>query len=195
MTMPALIENHNRKVVESRLQKIYSSMNQAIQMAEKDYGSRDTWYARYTWQDGEAVQKAWLEKYIVPYLKTTGMSSITYLGQKYPAIHLADGSYLALNFSTADWIFTTCDIKKCLAQPRSKREGSCLFPFSFQPPNTWNFEPYNYGWNGSEDALKHGGRFGCYDSTTGETGGYCTKLIQYNGWKIPKDYPYRVKYR
>ena len=195
LTMPALIENHNRKVVETRLKKFYSSMNQAIQMAEKDYGSRDTWFAHYSWRDGEAVQKAWLDKYIIPYLNITGTSSITYQGQRYPAIHFADGSSAALNYSTADWIFTSCNIEKCLARPRSQREGSCLFGFSFYPPSIWNFEPYSIGWDGSEDSLKSGSRFGCYASTTGEVGGYCTKLIQYNGWKIPDDYPYRVKYK
>ena len=44
MTLPSLIYNHNKKVVEARLQKFYSSMNQAIARAEVDYGARDLWF-------------------------------------------------------------------------------------------------------------------------------------------------------
>lgn len=32
MTLPTLIQNHNKKVVETRLMKFYSTMNQAIQL-------------------------------------------------------------------------------------------------------------------------------------------------------------------
>ena len=37
MTMPALIQKNNNKVVETRLKKFYSAINQAVLMAEKDY--------------------------------------------------------------------------------------------------------------------------------------------------------------
>ena len=65
LTMPSLIANHNKRVVETRLQKFYSSMNQAIKMAELDYGERDVWWVDNTDFDS---QKAWCEKYIIPYM-------------------------------------------------------------------------------------------------------------------------------
>mgnify|MGYP000358167703 FL=1 len=44
MTMPTLIESHNRQVVETRLEKFYSTINQAIVRAEVDFGDRSDWY-------------------------------------------------------------------------------------------------------------------------------------------------------
>ena len=36
MTLPALIQKNNNKVVETRLEKFYSGINQAIMLAEND---------------------------------------------------------------------------------------------------------------------------------------------------------------
>ena len=44
MTLPSLIQKNNNRVVETRLQKFYSAFNQAILMAEKDYGDKSYWY-------------------------------------------------------------------------------------------------------------------------------------------------------
>ena len=51
-------------------------------------------------------------------------------------------------------------------------------------------EPYKYNWDGTANNLYNDHLHGC---KTGN-GAFCTALIQYNGWKIPKDYPYKVSY-
>ena len=38
LTIPTLMANHRKQVVETSLEKFYSTMNQAIKMAEVDYG-------------------------------------------------------------------------------------------------------------------------------------------------------------
>ena len=43
MTMPALIEHHQKSVISSRLKKFYSSINQAIKLSEVDNGSSEYW--------------------------------------------------------------------------------------------------------------------------------------------------------
>ena len=49
-------------------------------------------------------------------------------------------------------------------------------------------DPYIFGWKGTREDLfadvTHGCRKGCTNC------GYCTKLIQLNGWEIPDDYPW-----
>ena len=50
-------------------------------------------------------------------------------------------------------------------------------------------EPYVYLWQGTrEQLLDEGQSLGCYKGCT--YCAYCTKLIQLNSWKIPKDYPW-----
>ena len=41
--MPALIANHKKTVVETRLAKFYSTINQAIIRSEADNGSKEFW--------------------------------------------------------------------------------------------------------------------------------------------------------
>ena len=47
------------------------------------------------------------------------------------------------------------------------------------------FEPYAWAWNGTREQLVSGDSYSC----DGQYRCYCTKLIQYDGWKISKDYP------
>ena len=78
MTMPTLIQKNNNKVVETRLMKFYSVINQAIKMAEVDYGDKVYW-----WEDvkgaeidkdgnpvpGTSASEKWFNKYLAPYMK------------------------------------------------------------------------------------------------------------------------------
>ena len=45
MTMPALIQRNINHTAEARLKKFYSVFNQAIQLAEAEYGDRTFWYS------------------------------------------------------------------------------------------------------------------------------------------------------
>lgn len=75
---------------------------------------------------------------------------------------------------------------------------SCLRQFSFQmvkkkteDSKSYNsvefIEPYVLDWSGNRETLKTG-TWWCYKGC--DNCGYCTKLIQINGWKIPDDYPW-----
>ncbi len=59
----------------------------------------------------------------------------------------------------------------------------------------WEFAVYNKAtWDGQDiDTLKTHSTYGCSTASSAWPG-YCTLLIQANGWKIPDDYPFRVKY-
>ena len=195
MTMPSLIYNHNKKVVEARLQKVHSVMNQAISMAELNYGPRDTWFIN---NSGYDAKKSWCEKYLIPYLKVVKSGKYDNSNKFY--MTFVDGSSLMTaenNFF--DWLFFPGNIDNC-AGNKTDNYGVCFFPFRYRPVkipsgdyDAWNFETYAASWNGSTDALKTDSNYGCYSGS--KYHGYCTRLIQVNGWKFPKDYPYRVKYR
>lgn len=43
MTIPNLIQSYKKSVIETRLAKFYSMMNQAIRMSEIDNGPQSTW--------------------------------------------------------------------------------------------------------------------------------------------------------
>ena len=43
LTMPALIQNHKKQIVETSLKKFYSVVNQAVQMSELENGPSQNW--------------------------------------------------------------------------------------------------------------------------------------------------------
>lgn len=45
ITIPTLIQQHRKQVIETRLKKFYSSVNQAVKLAEVDFGDKKLWYA------------------------------------------------------------------------------------------------------------------------------------------------------
>ncbi len=209
MTMPTLIQKNNNRVVETRLMKFYSAINQAIKMAEVDYGDKQYW-----WEDvkgatidkdgnpvpGSSEQEKWFNKYLAPYmkiLKTEILSDGSFI------VYFPDGSALRSSiYTTRDWYFYTGNPDKCMSLGAAGR-GTCFFPFYYNPNRedkiaynaNKSFEPWKYAWNGKIEDLKRA----CYNNTSlGDSSvqgrSYCTALIQLNNWKIPDDYPYKVRY-
>lgn len=204
LTIPSLVQNHKNQVVENKLKKFYSEINQAIQMAELDYGEREGWYNLddvNTDKDGKPVngrnpKEKFVYKYFVPYMKVLKVELNSKKGNN-PIIYLSDGSVFEnAHFATSnfnDWVFYTTDREKCLK--RNVSYGACAFYFLYIPTCSLakceyvgrTFEPYKYGWDGSESKLLN-------NCETSSSNHYCAALIQYNGWKIPKNYPFRVSY-
>lgn len=205
LTLPTLIQNHNKQVVETRLKRFYSSINQAIQLAELDYGQREDWF-NYSNVDtdkngnaisGKSSQTKWVKKYLVPYMKVVKIEEVDNL----PIIYFADGSSLATTHwaTLNDWAFFP---GKCVKERTYANIaihcGKCAFFFNYHPikdsDKNWNnigksFEPYKYGWDGTLEQLEDS----CFISNNGCC--KCAALIQYHGWKIPKNYKIKVNYR
>ena len=208
MTMPALIQNHRNKVVETRLEKFYSTMNQAVLLSEAANGDKKEWFEDLTGaqldDDGKPIAgtsgvENWFNKYLMPYLndvKSEILSNGTFI------VYFADGSALAtaLRSNGRDWYFYPLNVEKCMNKTPEKANGICRFCFSFKPDGNrgaWDyhidkgFEPAKYIWDGTEESLYSGCEGQIGDSVVHSM---CTALIQYNGWKIPKDYPHRISY-
>ena len=220
MTLPSLIQKNNNKVVETRLKKFYSSINQAILMAEADYGDKKIWYADLAGADiddegnvieGSSEAEAWFRKYLAPYMKITKIENLkSGISKGSLIIYFADGSALRTRRkdSTRDWDFFPGNVNKCLNAQKSAEGfrdtgGRCSFAFNFVPSiNTENwkyhynrgFEPYKYKWDGNTETLYNDSKYGCNSTGGSSWRQYCTAIIQMNGWKIPDDYPYKVSY-
>ena len=114
LTMPALIDNHNKKVVEARLEKFYSSINQAIRMAELDYGPREYWFED---NSDRTLQEEWCKKYIIPYMNVTKTGLVNQGGSSggsaFFTIFFADGSAVSMALGNGrDWLFFPGNINK-----------------------------------------------------------------------------------
>lgn len=189
MTLPTLIQKNHTNIVEARLKKFYTVINQAILKAETEFGDKENWYIK----DNDDFYNTYLKKYLI----TIHVENI---GTSQKLLDFSDGSSAILN------IYHMCPGTRCGGHvvfcPKSKDckngvdsdlYGSKQFRFAYMPnhPNDPSFkyhykkgvEPYKLYWSGTEKNLKA--------FCTKTDGGFCTALIQYHGWKVPKDYPHK----
>lgn len=203
LTMPVLIANHNKKVVETRLKKFYSIINQAIKMSEVENGDRIFWYqdagGLETDENGDPIEGTsviltWYNKYLSKYLQVVNIE--TDEGGN-PTFYLADGSAFECDNqhdAMRDWVFYPINPKRCINKQKNgiNVTGKCAFRFLYCPTcygKEWtytgkNFEPYKYNWDNRYESL--------FNRCKEGDGAFCTALIQYNNWLIPKNYPLRV---
>ena len=193
-------QNYKNHSVEAKLKKFYSTFNQAVAMSIAENGDVALWYEDDLTvfmkkdENGNYTSEGlvWFNNYIGKYMNIVETDR-SYIGN--PLFKLSDGSSFTFfnEGTTRDILFYTIEEDKCRSLNVNTRRdylGVCGFAFIFNPnslgrghKNKW-LEPYADGWNGTEERLYSG----CEESGT-----YCTKLIQYNGWKIPKDYPRKVR--
>ncbi len=199
--MPALIQNYRNHVVETRLKKFYTIINQAIQMAESRYGDRKDWYMDVAGvdldEDGNVIDGTseidnWFQKYFKDFMvikKTIRTSGVV-------RYYLTDGSSFQLGtednvLSSRAVTFYPGNSDRC----PDNGWGICKFYFLYMTTSTSEKAKYHYNkgvepckweWDGTLEWLKQK----CYNSK----GKYCAALIQVNGWIIPKDYKYKVYY-
>lgn len=210
LTLPALNQHYKRQEVETRLQKFYSTMNQALKQSELDNGDFTTWeYNIKTNGRDNDTNVEWYNKYLAPYLKPLKVDIDN--SNNYVLIYFTDGSMVLLRRAgtTYNYFPNAKNYEKLKDEfidietigTSTKILGKDCFLFAFMPEptptqNGWDYhknkgiEPYRWYYRdgGATLNLKSTTGYGC--SKTG-TKQYCTAVIQENGWKIPKDYPVR----
>ena len=72
LTLPALIQNYQKKATATSVKKAYSELNQIVERAKADYGDPSGW--SYYEQDHLAE---WVQTYIEPYVKVINSGTCT----------------------------------------------------------------------------------------------------------------------
>ena len=203
LTMPALIQHYRKQVVETKLQKFYSLMSQAIKMSEIDNDDISGWVKaeiKYLedgtkdWDANFINTEQFFDKYISPYVKTIKKYNREFdFGgtagkQNLTTYVLADGSLISLN------------------------NGNCVdFKYDINgdtAPNEMGRDTFNFllcinkdiakGYCGAEN--KHFCPHGDNSIKTREQilkkcrtdARFCSWLIEVDGWKIKDDYPHKL---
>ena len=195
MTLPTLVQNYRNHVVETRLAKFYTTVNQAIMLAEADYGNRSYWFeeeAGNSTEEGAVNEKyEWFKKYFYPYMKIVKHKPFYQGTSGVYVYYLPDGgAFGSVNGGKVnrDWLFWPGDPDKCPNNDSST--GVCRFWFFYSPGSTSFYknkglEPWRTT-SKPEEFLEN-----CKNTKYRYD---CTAVIHANGWKIPKDYPYKVHY-
>ncbi len=214
LTLPVLIANYNNHITEVRLKKFYSIFNQAIQQSIADNGDTSTWDYSFNGQydndkqetpeDYSGILNGNFDKYIAPYMKIVDRKIVTSQDKalyKVQLYYLTDGSAFGYPLiHNREIYFFPKNAAHCLENYKTITGSGaiCMFQFEFNPNNStsaWKYlyrkgmEPFLYIWDGDVEKLKTGALYSCDKASA-----YCTAMIAYNGWKIPKDFPLKIKY-
>ena len=211
MTIPTLMTSYKKKIVESRLSKFYSIMNQAVKLSEIENGAVSTWKPiSLMWEhDGEdqvvpdenvtgvkSNSYEWFNKYFAPYIKTIKVEKDDHDRDGTTRVYLSDGSLLLVGRMSWTFYPDAKDFKSVeyndnnITDRDRSGAGTAFFSFRFTPGETDSLHTYDEQWDGTIDALKDHANYGCYNDDTTYERAYCAKLIQLNNWKIPDDYPW-----
>lgn len=160
----------------------------------------------------QSAAMEWYQKYLAPYLKTSDVRVNDKIGKL--MIYFPVGSLCLLHGASIQyWIEAKNFINYQIddngkTKNNYKESGIKYFTFMLAPWNTENKYAYKHGmepyvvttpykngngdivlnWDGTREDLFKNSSIGCQETVTNERA-FCTKLIQMNGWKIPKDYP------
>jgi prepilin-type N-terminal cleavage/methylation domain-containing protein len=183
LTLPSVIQNHQKQVTVNKLKAFNSTMSQAFQIAEKDYGTTSGWDGINENNITGEVTYNWLSKYLLPYIQYTE----AYYDEKYAYVGLKNG----MGFTAKGYnVFLCFNFDKCKKVPE---EWNSRDRFIFRMVNNnIPIQPYTSVWDGTRENLIDGNSsgHGCTKGCARNKCGFCAKLIQYDGWQIKEDYPW-----
>ena len=218
MTMPALIQNYRKSVVENKLKSEYSLISNAIRMSEAKNGSSEDW-ATCDEDNSFECTKSFFDTYLAPELKTVKICGndnkeecwtepVSLSGKKgylSPLIDMGLTAILSNGTSLYMW-----------AGGQNSEAAHLQIWFDIDGPTKGKgiigadvFGTITFFKAREEiragtfmqgcaklldvDNYKNDTEYGCSkDVDTQFAGFYCGALIEQNGWKIPKDYPVRL---
>ncbi len=199
LTMPVLTANYRKQVVITRMQKFYSSINQALKLSEVENGEATTWTYTGSNLDSEATLN-WWNIYMAKYFSAASVEKVA----DGILVKNSDGSSFGIYIMGTSIIgINPVHIIFCVnadaCQKHLDANSNKLYNFPLDGKNTFLFsgrynkiQPY---FNISDNPYKtrdvllnsstNHSTYGCANSYKA----YCAALIEYDGWKIAKDYP------
>ena len=200
ITIPGLMTKYRKSVVENRLKKFYSTINQAVRLSIEEHDDiifdtsaleADTEGSDSHAATNKNFEKEWYNEYILKYM--TGVTTVDMQNgsneQRGIKVSLNDGSgftsFLYLG-SNADLYLFYCINASDKSCSYNNYDGKNTFMFSYSPDMKSFVTSYANRRPTDFETLKNATDYGCYKGHKQ----YCTRLIEMNGWKIPDDYPW-----
>ncbi len=183
LTLPALINNYEKSVVETRMQKFYTNINSALKLSVVENGDMVDWkfpQNYYDWEGSEEFFNTYLKKNL-QYLKT-----VTNVSTRWPTygieVDLNDGSAFVLS---GTWITFYPNANK------KQRSGVDAFVFIINKDGN-SVIPYGGTLKLDETTIKkvNNEAYSCNGDSRSDQNRSCAAYIMKNSWKIPKYYPW-----
>lgn len=193
MTLPSVIGNAQKEAAAAKVHKFYNTINNAVQFAIVEYGDVENWMGE---RKGSTYEEnlEFLNKYFLPHLKYNRYDNC--IGNKV-CVYLTSGGMFTFGYDKngGDIVY--------FINGKYERSLRNYFAFQFNKIDGTDedgnaihrslnrrtaIEPYAFNWDGTYEKLITHSSYGCRKG--GPNTAYCAKLLQYNNWKFPKDYPW-----
>ena len=190
MTLPTLIQHHQKQVVETSLARFYSNFQQAVKLGEVEHGDKLYWDSMgdsctfkdedaetLECQEGSESTLVWFNKYLAPNMKTLKIK--TDINQNSAnkvstIVYFTDGSIMALSINGINYYINE----------KAFKNRDNLIP-------SFGVHAFPFYWNAKKGLIPHPYTSGGGACSKNKNGAGCTQVIAENGWKIPKDYPFK----
>lgn len=186
MTIPTLVNNYLKNQTITKLQKVYTTLYQAIKLSENDNGPTNTWTYGSIYSGNDTLTM--FNTYFAPYMKYTNVALATQnTANDSVDVYLIDGIKLRFWYDSALHIFVFLDGGK------NPIGGKNLFIYRIIPgiTNGKSFLPYGAeSSDGTRNFWTSDAAYGCKSTATNSVKPYCAGLIMYDNWQIRSDYPY-----
>ena len=212
ITMPILIQNHQKHEMVERLKTAYSIIYQAIKMSEIDNDVVQNWELTDSIAEDEDI-KAYAEKYIKPYLKNVKECNGSFdrcfsdnyyylnrqnIGSTRTGYNLILNNGIAVRIHPSKEFNITSFTVDLNGKQKPNTYGKDVFIFVLkhgeydnwglgidQKIGTLTFQ----GQGNTATTLKNAGNIGC-NKNASNAGVLCGAWIMQNNWQIPDDYPW-----
>lgn len=201
LTMPVLIGNYKKRQTVTQLKKVYSALQQSIQMSQYEYGDISDWdwtldgndfFMKYLAKNFNVVkncgteQGCWNNTGILN-LNGTQYSNNPLMATGWSSLILSDGVYISLLKQDNTHVHFMVDLN---GSKKPDTFGKDIFEMTFTAETFSDgfhviTKPglYFYGFGLPRNSLLDN----CKKNKSGQ---YCGALIQYDGWEMRKDYPW-----
>lgn len=215
MTMPVLIANYQKQVTVDRLKKSFSVISNAFVTSQYENGDMNTWGMDNigSVSDGyENVIPAFLKNYIIKYLNVsidcglscklqTDVKRYRLNGKDWPwddsfyyVVYLNDGTIVSFMIDNNTKVWSVVRIFVDInGNQKPNTAGKDIFTFRLETDgdNAINMSGITQvKLNKNRNTLLGTCRECCSKNAGDYAGDFCSGLIQYDGWKISKDYPW-----
>lgn len=197
MTIPTLVKNYEKKVTITKLKKMYSTVNQALQLSVAENGEYSGWDTPQIIGD-----KPFYNKYLFPYFKNTVLCS-NYQICPYEIHGISAGVFYYLNGTESPFtpiangrITMLFPDGSIMIFSLSGANGSKVFldVNGVKKPNMFGKDVFIFERNENGNLIPF-----CHDKTDAQvqsscsendTGQCCAEKIMRDGWEFRNDYPW-----
>ena len=196
MTLPTLIKNYQKSVIETQLKNSYSVLTQAIKLSEIDNDEVKYW--SFPEENTDEQNQEFLKKYFFPYMKVIkncGFEHGCWVDTEYRMSGTIDAGMYKPEYQVQKFVINDGTNIAFYTVPEKFLCHFYMDVNGYRGPNTRGKDIFEFilSLDDSNKNLYPNGYSDEYENVLSDCeslGHKCATILMNNGWHFPKDYPW-----